>query len=212
MRKTRRAGSLQLCVHLVICHNQHKVPSVLAYDRHVEQLFEVLRRFRAALEAAGIPYRIVGGMAAYLHVSDVDPIRARLTRDVDVAIDRADLDRIADAVRDFEFEYRQVAGVDLLVDRTQPKTRSAIHFVFVRERVRPTDVEPTPDFSTPATTDEGFLLVPVADLVRMKLISFRLKDQVHLQDLDSVGLITPGIEEGLSPELRDRLRQVRAAV
>jgi len=176
----------------------------------VEQLFEVLRRLRAALEAAEVPYRIVGGMAAYLHVSDIDPIRARLTRDVDVAIDRADLNRIVEAVRDFDFEYRHVAGVDLLVDRTQPKTRSAVHFVFVREKVRPTDLEPNPDFTPPSITQEGFAMVPVADLVRMKLISFRLKDQVHIQDLDAVGLITPEIEDRLSPALRDRLRQIRA--
>jgi hypothetical protein len=53
------------------------------------------------------------------------------------------------------------------------------------------------------------LLAPVADLVRMKLTSFRLKDKVHLQDMDSVGLITPKIEAGLPAELRDRLHQLR---
>ena len=49
------------------------------------------------------------------------------------------------------------------------------------------------------------MLAPVADLVRMKLTSYRLKDQVHIQDLDSVGLITPVIEESLPDLLRDRL-------
>ena len=83
--------------------------------------------------------------------------------------------------------------------------------MFVREKVHPHDLEPIPDFSAPTTTDEGFLLVAVADLVRMKLISFRLKDQVHIQDLDSVGLITPEVEAGLSAELSDRLRQVRSS-
>jgi hypothetical protein len=43
----------------------------------------------------------------------------------------------------------------------------------------------------------------------MKLTSFRLRDRVHLQDLDSVGLITPAIEAGLPPALRDRLRDLR---
>jgi hypothetical protein len=45
----------------------------------------------------------------------------------------------------------------------------------------------------------------------MKLTSFRLKDQVHLQDMDSVGLITPAIEHSLSPALRERLGKVRAS-
>jgi hypothetical protein len=38
-----------------------------------------------------------------------------------------------------------------------------------------------------------------------------LKDQVHIQDLDSVGLITPEIEASLSEALRERLAKVRAS-
>ena len=43
----------------------------------------------------------------------------------------------------------------------------------------------------------------------MKLTSLRLKDKVHLLDLDSVGLITPAIEAELPDVLRQRLAQVR---
>jgi hypothetical protein len=68
-----------------------------------------------------------------------------------------------------------------------------------------------PDFSEPPTVAEnGILLAPVADLVKMKLTSFRQRDKTHLIDLDSVGLITPSIEAGLPEELRDRLRRLRA--
>jgi hypothetical protein len=176
----------------------------------VEQLYDVLRRFRQAAAAAGVEYRLVGGMAAFFHVSDRDPIRARLTRDVDVAIRREDLPRITEAVRAFGFEYRPVAGVDLLADLTQPKTRSAVHFIFAGEKVRPDDIEPIPPFSEPTVSEEGFFIVSVADLVRMKLTSFRRKDQVHIEDLDSVELITPDVEASLSDELRDRLRYVRS--
>ena len=73
------------------------------------------------------------------------------------------------------------------------------------------DLEPIPDFSEEAETIEGALVAPVADLVRMKLTSFRLKDKVHIQDLDGVGLITPEIEAGLSEPLRQRLAEVRAS-
>ena len=66
-------------------------------------------------------------------------------------------------------------------------------------------------FSPPAKTVEGALIAPVADLVRMKLASFRLKDRVHLQDMDGVGLITPEIEAGLPEILRRRLAEVRAS-
>jgi hypothetical protein len=55
------------------------------------------------------------------------------------------------------------------------------------------------------------LLAPVADLVRMKLTSYRLKDRVHIQDLDAVGLITSDIEADLPDLLRARLAEVRAS-
>jgi hypothetical protein len=45
----------------------------------------------------------------------------------------------------------------------------------------------------------------------MKLTSFRLKDQVHVQDLDGVNLITPEIEAELADVLRQRLAEVRAS-
>jgi len=44
----------------------------------------------------------------------------------------------------------------------------------------------------------------------MKLTSFRLKDKVHIQDLDGVGLITAEIEASLPEALRERLKEVRA--
>jgi hypothetical protein len=45
----------------------------------------------------------------------------------------------------------------------------------------------------------------------MKLVSYRLKDRVHIQDLDRVGLISPEIEAELLPELRRRLDEIRAS-
>ena len=179
------------------------------YDRHVEQLFETLRRFTNAMTNAGIEYRLVGGFAVYLRVNDRDPMAARLTRDIDVSVDRSDLDRICRAVEPFGFRYRHAAGVDMLLDATRPTARSAVHLLFVRERVRPDYLTSVPDFSPTEPTREGFLAAPVADLIQMKLTSFRLKDQVHIQDMDSVGLITAEIEEQLSDTLRERLEQVR---
>jgi hypothetical protein len=147
----------------------------------------------------------------FFHVSERDPLAARSTRDVDVAVDRAQLAAIIEAVRPFGFTDRHAAGVDMLVDAREPKARSAVHLIFVREKVRPDYIEPVPGFSPPVRTTEGILLAPVADLLRMKLTSYRLKDRVHIQDLDAVGLITPEVEAHLSEPLRQRLREVRAA-
>jgi hypothetical protein len=176
------------------------VISATAYDEHVEQLFEVLKRVTSALQAAGIEYRVVGGVAVFLHVSEKDPLAARMTRDIDMAVDRRDLDRIADAVRPFGFEYRHVAGVDMLVDTAKPSARSAVYLY----------PEAMPGFSPPVETREGVLLAPVADLVRMKLASYRLKDRVHIQDMDVAGLSTAEVEGGLPNDLRRRLAEIRA--
>jgi hypothetical protein len=98
----------------------------------------------------------------------------------------------------------------MLVDAAQAKARSAVHLVFLNEKVRPEYVEAVPA-SEPDRTREGVVLAPVADLVLMKLTSFRLKDRVHIQDLDAVGLISTEIEAQLTPLLRDRLAEVRSS-
>ena len=204
----RRRATEQRLRYEIIAANA--VLTIAAYDRHVEQLLDTVRRLVQALAQAGVDYRIVGGVAVFLHVHERDPGAARSTRDVDIAVDRARLQAIVDAVRPFGFAYRHAAGVDMLVDAREPRARSAAHLVFVREKVRPEYLEPVPDFSPPARTAEGILLAPVADLVRMKLTRYRLKDRVHIQDLDAVGLITPEVEAQLSEPLLARLREVRA--
>ena len=53
------------------------------------------------------------------------------------------------------------------------------------------------------------MVAPVADLVRMKLSSFRDKDRVHVRSMDAARLITPDVEKNLTPELAARLKHVR---
>jgi hypothetical protein len=98
----------------------------------------------------------------------------------------------------------------MLVEAAQPKARSAVHLVFLHEKVRPEYDEVVPA-SPPIETREGILLAPVADLVKMKLTSYRLKDRVHIQDLDGVGLIDAEMETGLPELLRQRLAEIRAS-
>lgn len=179
------------------------------FEGAVERILDVSKRFGDALNSAGIPYRVVGGLAVFLHVDGLDPLAARLTKDVDVGIRRSDLDRIRAAVEPFGFTFRHVAGVDMFLDAKHPGARGAVHVVFVSEKVRRDYVEVVPE-STPVATKEGILIAPVVDLVHMKLTSFRLKDKVHIQDMDAVGLITPEIEQTLSPVLAARLAEVRA--
>jgi len=181
-----------------------------AYDTHLEQLFDRIRQLHLLMAEADIPYRLVGGMAVYIHVAERDPLSARLTADVDAAIDRAYLPAVIAAASKIGWTYRHTAVVGMLVEADRPKARSAVHLVFLNEKVRPNYLESVPS-SPPTSTEQGILLAPVIDLVRMKLTSYRLKDRVHLQDLDQVGLITPEIESQLSQALLSRLAEVRAS-
>jgi len=69
--------------------------------------------------------------------------------------------------------------------------------VFTGEKVRPEYPETVPEIS-PCRQLHGVRLVQLEDLIRMKLTSFRSKDETHIKDLDEAGAITPEIEAGSS--------------
>lgn len=179
------------------------------FEERVEQLFDLAGQVEKIFAAAGLEYRIVGGLATYLYVEEAEPDAGRLTRDIDVAVRREDLERIAKAAEPFGMTIRHAAGVDMLVRIDQPSTRRAVHFVFAGEKVRSEYIEPTPALG-PAQTIRGLRLIALPDLIRMKLTSFRTKDETHLKDLDEAGLIAPDVEAGLPAPLAARLAQMRA--
>ena len=96
----------------------------------------------------------------------------------------------------------------MLIQAGEP-ARRAVHLVFTGEKVRPEYPEPAPQLGEP-TVLRGLRLVPLADLIRIKLTSLRLKDQTHGQDLDEAALITPEIEATLSPVRKERLAELRS--
>jgi hypothetical protein len=178
------------------------------FEERLEQLFSLADVVEKAFASADLEYRVVGGLAAYFYVEEREPDAGRLTRDIDIAVRREDLDRIAKAVEPFGLEYRHAASVDMLVWAGSPSARRAVHMIFEGEKVRPEYSAPVPELG-PYRSIRGIRLVPLIDLVRMKLTSFRLKDQVHLKDLDEIGLITPEMEAALSPIDLQRLAEVR---
>jgi hypothetical protein len=179
------------------------------FEKRVDQLFDLARLVETAFSSAGLEYRLVGGLATYLYVEELQPDAGRLTKDIDIAVRREDLQAIAKAVEPFGLQYRHVAGVDMLVQAAEPSARRAVHLVFTGEKVRREYPEPTPELG-PCRTIQGVRLIPLVDLIRMKLTSFRAKDEAHLKDLDEAGLITIEVETELSTALRERLARVRA--
>ena len=75
------------------------------------------------------------------------------------------------------------------------------------EKVRREHAAPAPDVSESEATG-SFRILALEPLVRMKLTSYRRKDQVHLLDFLEVGLIDAGWIERFPPELAARLQHL----
>jgi len=87
------------------------------------------------------------------------------------------------------------------------KARDAVHVVIAGEKVRKESVEPAPEPDNPYIKDDVKFL-RLEPLVRMKLTANRRKDQVHIEDLHSVGLVDESWCERLPPELGQRLKHI----
>jgi hypothetical protein len=127
------------------------------YDQQLERLKGIAERVCGVLRRAGIGHRIVGGLAVLFHVEPRDPFAARLTKDVDLAVNRTDLARITEVVRSLGLEHRHTPGLDMLVAPEAPN-RGGVHLLFVGEKVRPTDLSAVPAFLNPRRQSREFSL------------------------------------------------------
>jgi len=176
-------------------------------ERAVQRVRDRLTRAAAALEAAGVPYAVVGGHAVALWVSRVDEAAVRNTRGVDVLLRRGDFDAARAALEAAGFVYRHVKSVDAFLDGPDAKVRDAVHIVFANEKVRDDQPEPNPDV-TEAEAGDQFRVLSLDALARIKLSAFRDKDRTHLRDMIELGLIGSDTVAGLPPVLADRLQQL----
>ena len=71
------------------------------FEERLERLFNLADMVERIFSAAGIEYRVVGGLATYLYVEEVEPDAGRLTKDIDIVVRRDDLERIARAAEPF---------------------------------------------------------------------------------------------------------------
>lgn len=181
----------------------------LVFEERLFKLVGILQKIAHPLAAANVPYEVIGGLAVLIHVERADPAHSVLTRDVDIMIRRSDLDRVIAVAEEQGFKFRHVAGVDMLL--YGGKALNAIHLLFAEEKVKPSQAVPNPPLfpERKEVKGEEVYVMPVADLVRMKLSANRDKDRVHIRSLDAAGLITAEIERQLPEPLRGRLQQVR---
>src|SRR5437868_5204997 len=102
----------------------------------VERVRERLQRSTAALNGAGIPYAVIGGNAVAAWVSTVDPGAARNTVDVDLLVNRADLERVKTALVAAGFVHYELMNVHMFLDGPDGSPRDAVHLLFAGEKVK----------------------------------------------------------------------------
>lgn len=181
------------------------------FEERLFALIGVLERVAIPLTKDDIPYELIGGGAVMVQVQRVEPSAVRNTKDVDIMLYREDLERAKESVMRHGFTFRHVAGVDMLLPPGETKAMNAVHLIFSGEKVRPNQVIPNPPIRPERVSVHGVdvAVIPVADLLQMKLSNNRDIDRVHVRDLDSVGLITTDVENSLPSSLVARLAEIR---
>lgn len=177
----------------------------------VDRVEQRLRRVTAALDQAGIAYAVIGGNAVASWVARVDAGATRATRDVDLLVRRGDDAAIAAVMDSLGFQRHDLRRMVVYVDPEEPAKRAGVHLVWAGELIKSNYVCPAPCVSESVRDPDGFLVLSLAALVRMKLTSLRDIDRVHITDLIAVGLIDSAVRHGLPADLQQRLDQIRAA-
>jgi hypothetical protein len=92
-------------------------------------------------------------------------------------------------------------------DGPNSKVRDAVRVVFAGQKVREEYPELVPEIDQYELMADSRTL-PFDKLVGMKLTSYRRKDQVHLLDMISIGLLDESWLDRFSPPLRVRLAEL----
>jgi hypothetical protein len=156
--------------------------SLASMVRAAGKVRERLSKAALALEESKIPYALAGDGAVAAWVSTIDEAAVRNTRDVDMLVDRADLEQIKKALENAGFVYRRVAGIDVFLDGPDSSVRDAVHLIFAGEMVRDHELLPNPKVNDSEQAD-NFRVLSLEALVRIKLTAFRDKDRTHLRDM-----------------------------
>lgn len=178
----------------------------------VDRVEKRLRRVTAALDDAGIPYAAIGGNAVATWVGRVNRSATRATKDVDLLVRRSDLGQITRVMQSLNFQPEDLRTLVRFLDPDEPDRRSGVHLIWAEELVRPSYSQPAPSVEEVVRDPEGFLVLGLPALVRMKLTSNRPIDQVHIADMMDVGLIDENVRSSLPNELQSRLARIEAAM
>jgi hypothetical protein len=175
-------------------------------QRAVEKVDGRLRKTVQILKDAKVPYAVVGGHAVRAWVAQVDEAALRTTRDVEILVRPSDFPALMHAMVAAGFHHRNTSGLDMFVEHAEASARDTVRVVLVGKIERKGD-EPNPDIE-PSATAKDFQNVALETLVRMKLNAYRRKDQVHLLDMISLGMIDESWLDKYPENLRARLEEL----
>jgi len=173
----------------------------------VERVRERLDRVCRALNEAEIPYAVIGGNAVAAWVATRDEGAARNTRDVDILLDRNRADEATEVLAAVGFVRAETMNVTMFLDGPDGRPSQAIHVIWAQEKVRD-DYQVAAPATDQAREIDGKKIVDLLELVRMKLVGNRRKDQVHLLDMIGVGLIDRTWPARLEAHLGERLQEL----
>lgn len=175
--------------------------------RAVERVRDRLKRATTALTQGKVRYAVAGGNAVAAWVAKYDERAVRNTQDVDIMLVRDDLPAAIEAMSAAGFIFRHVKSIDMFLDGPDSRAIDAVHILFAGEKIRADYLEAAPSLDRVAE-QQGYKVLELEDLVRMKLTSFRDKDRMHLRDLLDVGAIDSAWAPRFIPPLAERLQQL----
>lgn len=162
-------------------------------------------RAATALEAAGVPYAVIGGNAVANWVSRVDDALVRFTKDVDLLMRAEDLDAAEAALAPVGFHRRKTLGITAFHEGTGGKFADAIHIILAGQKVRSEYLFPAPDVDE-RERGQDYYVLNLDALIRMKLTSNRDHDRTHIRDMILAGLIDQTWVSRVPSELAERLQ------
>ena len=183
------------------------------FETGLYSLISDVEAITRALQNAGVAFEVIGGVAVNAHILPLGRSRSFVTRDIDILLNRQDLEKASIAAEPLGYQMKKMMGGYTLIKAGQD-LGEAIHVIFVGEKSKSTQPSPHPALNPEMKSLFGITIpvAPLQDLLHMKLNSFRRKDITHIEIMNETGLITPALEQTLPPLLQERLKQARESI